>query len=72
MNHEEQARRIKQIIGKSARFSINIDDLRKFSPKLASHVLKSPIEAIKMFEDHLNNSIRSFQEDSGKNNEKMM
>jgi DNA replicative helicase MCM subunit Mcm2 (Cdc46/Mcm family) len=73
MNHEEQARKIKTIIGKNARFTVNIDDLRRFSPKLAKYVLQNPIEAIKMFEDHLNQSIKSFKEDNGKsNNEKTM
>ena len=60
------------MIGKQNRFDVNIDELRQFNPKLANYVLKQPIEAIKMFEDSLNSTVRGLKENDGKlNNEKM-
>ncbi len=69
MNNDEIVKKIKAIIGRGSRFNVNIDELRIFNPKLANFVVKHPIEAIKMFEDHLNGQIRTLQEDG--NNGKM-
>ncbi len=57
---------MKGIIGKSNRFSVNIDELRTFNPRLANFVVKNPIEAIKMFQDQLNAKIRGLHEEGGK------
>ena len=54
MNREENVKRMRGVIGNKSRFNVNMDELRAFNPKLSSFVLKHPIEAIKMFEDHLN------------------
>ena len=60
--------------GKGARFNVNIDELRQFNPRLANFVVKSPIDAIKMFENQLNGTIKGMNDvDGGKgglNNEK--
>ena len=63
MNNDEIVKKIKAIIGMDTRLSVNIDELRIFNPKLANFVVKHPIEAIKMFENHLNRRIRTLQED---------
>ena len=42
---------------------MNIDELRQFNPKLASYILRHPLEAIKMFEDQLNASVKSLSDD---------
>jgi DNA replication licensing factor MCM3 len=61
------------MIGKHNRFSVNIDELRHFNPKLANFVLKHPVDAIKIFEDQLNNTVKGLSEDDNSklNNEKM-
>mgnify|MGYP001613044590 CR=1 len=51
-----------------------MDEVRKFNPKLASYIIKHPLEAIKMFEDQLNSQLKSMHDDMGNskvNNEKM-
>jgi DNA replication licensing factor MCM3 len=59
------------MFGKQNRFDVNIDELRQFNPKLATFVLRQPIEAIKIFEDSLNATVRGLKENDGKlNNEK--
>ena len=53
--------------GKGARFNVNIDELRQFNPRLANFVVKSPIDAIKMFENQLNGTIKGMNDvDGGK------
>jgi DNA replicative helicase MCM subunit Mcm2 (Cdc46/Mcm family) len=51
--------------GRGVRFNINIDELRQFNPRLANMVLKNPIQAVKMFEDQLNATIRGMNEGNG-------
>lgn len=46
------------MIGRGVRFNVNIDDLRQFNPNLSNFVLKKPVEAVKMFEDLLNATVR--------------
>jgi DNA replication licensing factor MCM3 len=69
MNNDEVVKRIRGIMGRGSRLNVNIDEIRTFNPKLANFVVKHPIEAIKMFEDHLNGQVRTMQEDG--NNGKM-
>jgi DNA replicative helicase MCM subunit Mcm2 (Cdc46/Mcm family) len=66
LNNEESNKKIRAIIGRGSRLNINIDEIREFNPALAKYILKSPIEAIKIFEDQLNSKIRNLSEDSGK------
>ena len=66
MNLESTQKKIRHLLGKGQRFSISIDDVRKFDPKLSAYIAKNPIDAIKMFEDTLNQIVRGLQEDSGK------
>ena len=56
------------MIGKRQRFSVSVDKVRQFAPKLSHYITKNPIEAIKMFEDSLNLTIKGMQEDNGKQN----
>lgn len=56
------------MIGRGQRLNVNIDEIRQFNPKLSQYIAKKPIEAIKMFEDELNLTVRGMQEDSGKQN----
>ena len=66
LNNGEQNRRIRGTIGKQSRFDINMDELRSYNPRLSAFVMKHPIEAIKMFEDQLNQTVKGMQEDGGK------
>lgn len=60
------SKKIRAMIGRGTRYTVNIDDLRQFNPKLSTFVLRHPIDGIKMFEDQLNTTIRGMQEDGGK------
>lgn len=66
MNLDATQNRIRSILGKGQRFNVNIDEVRKFDPKLSEYIAKHPIEAIKFFEDSLNTHVRGMVEDSGK------
>lgn len=72
-NKGDLPKRIRGMVGTNQnRFNINIDELRQANDRLANFVVRNPVEAIKIFEDQLNTTVRGFQEDSGKqNNEKM-
>jgi hypothetical protein len=35
-----------------------MDELRQFNPRLAQFVLRKPLEAIKMFQDQLNQTVK--------------
>ena len=59
LNHQSTTKDIKNMMTtKGKRLTINIDNLRQFNPRLATFVIKHPIDAIKMFEDQLNTTIR--------------
>ena len=62
LSKSDVEKRMKNIIGRSTRFNVNLDELRKFNPKLANFVVRNPIEAVKLFEDQLNSNIKNFQE----------
>jgi DNA replicative helicase MCM subunit Mcm2 (Cdc46/Mcm family) len=68
MNLPESRERIRGLIGRGTRFNLNIDEIRQFNPKLSNFISKKPIEAIKIFEDQLNVTLKGLQEDSGKQN----
>ena len=73
LNNAQVAKDIRNMAHtKGRRFNINIDNLRQFNPRLATFVTKHPIEAIKMFEDQLNATIRGMSEDGGKQNSEKM
>jgi DNA replicative helicase MCM subunit Mcm2 (Cdc46/Mcm family) len=63
MNNDEIVKKIKAVMGRGKRFTVNSDDLRSFDPKLANFVVRKPLEAIAIFEDLLNNMIRGFDDD---------
>ncbi len=74
LNHQDSQKKIRGIIGKGNRLTVNMDELRQHNPRLAQFVLRDPLFAIKMFQDQLNQTIKGMQEDAtnGKvNNEKM-
>lgn len=78
MNQNEINKRVRTLINtnnlKNSRFSINMDELRAFNPRLGTFVMNDPLQAIKMFQDQLNNSAKSMREDGSHktaNNEKM-
>jgi len=54
MNNEKSIKRIRSMLEKGSRLNIDIDELRHFNSRLATFVMKRPLEAIKMFEEHLN------------------
>lgn len=77
MNQNEISKRVRSMINstniRSNRFNINIDELRAYRPQLATFIMRSPLAAIKMFQEHLNNNAKSMREEgsSKTNNEKL-
>ena len=78
MNQNEINKRVRNMINSTAsaknnRFNINIDELRQFNPQLATFIIRNPLKAVKMFQDHLNNNARAMREEGSSkvNNEKM-
>ena len=74
LNHQESQKKIRGILGRSNRLNVNMDELRQFNPRLAQFVLRKPLEAIKMFQDQLNQTVKGMQDDAtygkGMNSEK--
>ena len=67
----ENQKRIKEMIGnRQKRLNVNIDEVRQFKPDLAGFIVRSPIEAIQMFEDLLNLEITDAQGNAGQQSEK--
>lgn len=58
------------LTNRAKRLSVSIDEVRQFKPDLAGFIVRSPIEAIKMFEDLLNAEIEKVQGDAGQQSEK--
>jgi DNA replicative helicase MCM subunit Mcm2 (Cdc46/Mcm family) len=51
----ENQKRVKEMMGnRQKRLNISIDEVRQFKPDLAGFIVRSPLEAIKMFEELLN------------------
>lgn len=61
MNNPEIRKRIKQLQGRGTRLNLDIDEIRSFNQRLSRFIVKSPIEAIRMFEDELNQAIRGLE-----------
>ena len=59
MNSSEMKKRVRSLVGNGNRLNVNIDEIRSLNPGLARYIIKNPIEAIRMFEDNLNQSVRS-------------
>jgi hypothetical protein len=49
LNHQESQKKIRGIIGRSNRLTVNMDELRQFNPRLSQFVTRDPLTAIKMF-----------------------
>lgn len=63
MNNPEMQKRIRGLIGRGNRLNVNIDEVRHFNDKLSQYIIKNPIEAIKMFEDQLSQTIKGIKDD---------
>lgn len=72
MHREDIKGKVNEIIGKSHRLNISIDDVRKFDSSLATFIINSPIEALKVFQEMLNQFINTQLDEqrNGKGNEK--
>ena len=46
------------MIGRGNRLNINMDEVRQFNPRLANYIIRNPIEAIRFFEDSLNDTVK--------------
>ncbi len=54
--------RIQDLARKGLRLNINVDEVRSFDCELSKFIVKKPIEAIKIFEDNLNQIIKNLQD----------
>lgn len=70
MNEKEVKKRMDELIDNGKRLNVNIDEVRKKSPRLAAFIVRTPIEAIKMFEDQLNSYIKDQKPPQGKGDSK--
>jgi DNA replicative helicase MCM subunit Mcm2 (Cdc46/Mcm family) len=52
------------MLGRGNRLTVNMDELRQFNPRLAQFVLRDPLNAIKTFQDQLNQTIKGMQDDA--------
>ena len=68
MNLTENQKRIRNMLGRGNRLDVDIDEVRKYNPRLSNYIKNSPIEAIKIFEEQLNTTVRGMQDDTGKGN----
>mmetsp|Transcript_47771 Transcript_47771/g.35022 ORF Transcript_47771/g.35022 Transcript_47771/m.35022 type:complete len:81 (-) Transcript_47771:978-1220(-) len=68
MGHEEVKKRIKNMVtgtARETRLNVSIDELHRYDSRLSEFVKRSPLEAIRMFEELLNLSARDFTEEKG-------
>ena len=61
LNKPENQKALKEL--KTHRFSVNLDALRKFNPRLENFVKRTPIDAIKMFEDQINSTLKGMADE---------
>ena len=52
------------MVGRSTRLSVNIDELRQYNQRLATYVVKNPLQSIRMFQEQLNQTVRGMQDDA--------
>ena len=68
LNKREVKKQINNISATpGTRLNINLDELRQFDGRLASYVLKHPVDAVSMFENQLDQKIKDIKDDTGKN-----
>ena len=60
----ENLKKIKDMIGKSTRLTVDMDHIRKFDANLANFILKNPLQAVKLFEDQLNAQVGQLSQNS--------
>ena len=63
MGKTEMKKRMKQLKDRGTRLNVDIDEVRSFSRRLSQFITKNPIEAIRMFEDQLNQEIRGMEQE---------
>ena len=63
MNSAEVKKRIRSLVGRGTRLNLDIDEIRGINSRLARYIIKNPIEAIRMFEDNLNQSVRGLEQE---------
>ena len=63
MDKTELKKRMKQLKDCGTRLNVDIDEVRSFSRRLSQFITKNPIEAIRMFEDQLNQEIRGMEQE---------
>lgn len=62
MDTTEVKKRMKGLTGgRGTRLNVDVDEVRQFNPRLSQYIIRSPIEAINMFENNLNNYIRGLE-----------
>lgn len=67
MAHRDMKKKVSSMIGKSQnRLGVSLDEIRHFNPELANYCMKNPIEAISMFENQLDNTVKDMKDDAGK------
>jgi len=54
LGDRDVTKKIKDMIGKNNRLTLNIDDIRRKEAGLAEFLIKNPLSGIRMFEDLLN------------------
>ena len=54
LNIQQNQNRIKNLIGRGNRLTVDIDEVRNFNSTLSDYIKQNPLQAIKMFEDQLN------------------
>lgn len=60
----ENLKKIKDMIGKQTRLTVDIDHIRKFDAGLANFIVKNPLKSVKLFEDQLNAQVGQLSQNS--------
>jgi DNA replication licensing factor MCM3 len=68
MGSDESQKRVRQLINRGSRLTVNIDEVRAFNSSLAQYITRNPISSIRMFEEQLNIAAKMMTEDGGKQN----
>ena len=54
LTEQAVSKKVKDLVGKSTRLTLNIDDLRRRNGNLADFIVRNPLQAIQIFEELLN------------------
>lgn len=67
MNQAEMMQKMRHMTTssqKTPRLNVSVDEVRRFNPRLSDFIVKDPLGALKMFQDHLNQAMKSMRDDS--------